>query len=72
VLLAERRLAQAGELRGRLVEDLCVPIDVGLGRRRRHQRHVVERRQEDAAIEGVEVDEAVELGVAARGGFAAR
>ena len=41
-----------------------VPVDVGLRGRRRHQRHVVERRQQDAAVERVQVQEALELGVA--------
>jgi hypothetical protein len=38
-----------------------VAIDVGLGRRRRHQRHHVERRHQDAAVEHVKVHQRVEL-----------
>jgi len=54
------------------VEDLRVPVDVGLGRVGRHQGHVVERRQQDATVERVEVDQPVEQRVAAGRGLAAR
>ena len=46
--------------RRRLGEDLRVPVDVRLGGRGRHQGHVVERRQQDAAVEDVEVQVALE------------
>ena len=46
-------------------------VDVGRGRGRRHQRHVVERRQQDAAVERVEVDEAIEPLVAGGRGLRA-
>ena len=59
------------ELRERCGEDLGVAVDVGLGRRRAHQRHVVERREQDAAVERVQVQEALELGVARGRGLAA-
>src|SRR6266540_5467392 len=55
----------------RLAEDLRVQVDIGLAGRRRHQRHVVKGRQQDPAVERVEMDEAVELGVPAGGGLAA-
>ena len=42
----------------------------GPRRRRRHQRHVVERREEHAAVERVQVHEALELEVARRRGLA--
>ena len=46
-------------------------VDVGLRRGGRHQRHVVERRQQDPAVERVEVDVAVERLVARGGGLRA-
>src|SRR4249919_332052 len=48
-----RRSSDARELVGHLGEDLGVPVDVVRGRGRRHQRHVVERRHQDAAIQQV-------------------
>ena len=42
-------------------------VDVGFGGGRRHERHVVERRQQDAAVQGPEVDQAIEQWVAAGG-----
>jgi len=38
---------------------------------RGHEGHVVERREEDAAVEGVEVEEAFEFEIGGSGGFAA-
>ena len=58
------RASGANQLADALGEDLRVAVHVGLGRRRAHQRHVVEGRQQDAAVERVEVHVAVELGVA--------
>src|SRR4051794_11020483 len=49
------------QLRECCVEHLAVPIDVRCGRRRTHQRHVVEGRHDDAAVERVEVQVVVEL-----------
>ena len=54
-----------------LREHLGVPVDVGLRGRRRHERHVVERRDEDAAVEHEEMQHVLELGVVQRGARAA-
>ena len=56
--------SDAGELEHGLAEHLGVPVDVGLGRRRRHERHVVERRQQDPAVQREEVHVALEREVA--------
>jgi hypothetical protein len=58
------RLVRRGQLPRRLVEHLGVAVDVGLGGGGRHQRHVVERRQQDPAVERVEVDQPVQRLVA--------
>ena len=55
----------------RLREHLGVAVDVGLRGRRRHQRHVVERRDEHAAVEHEEMQHVLELGVVQRGARAA-
>src|SRR5215213_6608406 len=48
-IVAGRGPGRSAEQRGeRLIERGCVAIDVGLGRDRGHQRHVVEGRHEDA------------------------
>ena len=60
---ARVRSASSEQLGERRVEDLAVPVDVGRRGRRAHQRHVVERRHDDAAVERVEVQVVVELGV---------
>ena len=44
-------------------EDFGVGVDVGFGGGRGHEGHVVEGREEDATVEGVEVEEALELEV---------
>ena len=44
-------------------EDLGVAVDVGRRALRAHQRHVVERRDQHAAVERVQVQVALELGV---------
>src|SRR5947209_1400194 len=54
------------QLLGSLVEGGGMQIHICFGRRRRHERHVVEGRQEDAAVECVEMDQPVELCVAPR------
>ncbi len=46
-------------------------VDVGFGGGGAHEGHVVERREEDAAVEGVEVEEALEFEIGQGGGFAA-
>src|SRR5437016_9671083 len=52
-------------------EDFRVGVDVGFGGGGAHEGHVVERRVEDAAVEGVEVEEAFEFEIGGSGGFAA-
>ena len=52
-------------------EDFGVGVDVGFGGGGGHEGHVVERREEDAAVEGVEVEEAFEFEIGGSGGFAA-
>ena len=46
-------------------------VDVGFGGGGRHEGHVVEGGEEDAAVEGVEVEEAFEFEIGGSGGFAA-
>src|SRR4029079_2333157 len=55
----------------RVAEGSGMVVHVGRGRRRAHEGHVVERRHQDAPVEGVEVKEALELVVAARRGLRA-
>src|SRR6266566_1551678 len=62
--------AHSCELLSCRVEDRRMEIYIRFGRRRRHERHVVERRQEDAAIQGIEMDQPVQLGVATGRGLA--
>src|SRR5258708_37749308 len=50
-------------------EDFGVGVDVGIGGGGRHEGHVGERWEEDAAGEGVEGEEAFELVVGGRGGL---
>lgn len=52
-------------------EDFCVQVDVGFGGGGAHESHVVEGGEEDAAVEGVEVEQAFELEVGGSGGLAA-
>src|SRR5258708_23203120 len=52
-------------------EDFGVGVDVGGGGGGRHESHVVEGSEEDAAVESVEVEEAFELEIGGSGGFAA-
>ena len=52
-------------------EDFRVGVDVGFGGGGGQEGHVVERREEDAAVEGVEVEEAFEFEIGGSGGFAA-
>src|SRR6266576_2870717 len=66
---AFRARSASGKLPSRLVEDRRMEIHISFGRRRRHERHVVEGRQEDAAVQRVEMDQPVELRVAPRGGL---
>ena len=61
-----RRLAHREERLDRLGEDLGVAVDVGCGRRRRHERHVVERGHQDPPVHRPEVEEPLELRVGVR------
>jgi hypothetical protein len=61
---AEGSAGSGDQLADSGAEDLGVPVHVLVGRRRAHQRHVVEGRQQDAPVERVQVHVAVELGVA--------
>ena len=51
-------------------EDFGVGVDVGFSGGGTRERHVVERSEEDAAVESVEVEEALELEVGGGSGFA--
>ena len=64
VLLGDEFACSGGEKFG-------VGVDVGFRGGRGHEGHVVEGRKEDAAVEGVEVEEAFEFEVGGSGGFAA-
>ena len=50
----------AGQIAEGLPERASMQINVGLGSRGRHQRHIVKRRQQNAAIERVEMQESLE------------
>src|SRR6266403_4578446 len=52
-------------------EDFGMGVDVGGGGGGGHEGHVVERGEEDATVEGVEVEEAFEFEIGGSGGFAA-
>ena len=52
-------------------EEFCVGVDVGGGGGRAHESHVMERGEKDAAVEGIEVEEAFEFEIGGSGGFAA-
>ena len=60
-----RRSASDQRIR-RLSEQLRVAIDIGGRGGRRHQRHVVERSDENAAIQQEQVDEGVERSILPR------
>src|SRR5216684_3299342 len=51
-------------------EDFGVDVDVDFGGGGRHEGHVVEGSEQDAAVESVEVEEALEFEVGGSGGFA--
>ena len=46
-------------------------VDVGFGGGGGHEGHVVKGSEEDAAVEGLEVEEALEFEIGGSGGFAA-
>ena len=52
-------------------EDFCVEVDVGFRGGGGHQGHVVERSEEDAAVQSVEMEEALEFEVGGGSGFGA-
>src|SRR5258708_39967748 len=52
-------------------EDFGVGVDVGFGGGGGHEGHVVEGGEEDAAVEGVEVEEALEFGIGGSSGLGA-
>src|SRR5467141_3367885 len=60
-----------GQFAGGGGEEIAVGVDVGFSGGGGHEGHVVERREEDAAVEGVEVEEAFEFEIGSSGGFAA-
>lgn len=62
---------ERGQFADRGSEDAGVEIDVRGGGGGRHERHVVERGEEDAAIERVEMHEALELEIGCGCGFSA-
>jgi hypothetical protein len=63
--------ARVEQLLDRRGEHLGVPVDLRVGGHRRHERHVVERREQDAAVEAVEVEEGVQVVVDGRRRLAA-
>ena len=60
-----------GEFTGGGGEVFCVQVDVGFAGGGTHQRHVVERREEHAAVERVEMEETLEFEIGGSSGFAA-
>src|SRR5665647_911908 len=68
---SKKMSSAAQELRDHGLEDAVVKVNVRWGRDRRHQRHVVERGQHDAAAQQVEVDVVLELAVGASCGLGA-
>src|SRR6202035_5987626 len=59
-----------GERLERRLEHRCVPVDLRLGGARAHQRHVVERSEQDATVERMEMQEAFELRIRRAQGLA--
>src|SRR5712691_5177144 len=51
-------------------EEFGVGVDVGFSGGGGHEGHVVEGGEEDAAVEGIEVEEALKFEIGGRGGFA--
>src|SRR5258706_580246 len=60
-----------GEFGGGGGEDFGVGVDIGFGGSGGHEGHVVKRREEAAAVEGVKVEETLEFEIGSSGGFAA-
>src|SRR5882762_8294992 len=64
-------LALGGEFAGGGGEDFGVRVDINGGGCGGHEGHVVEGSEEDAAVEGVEVEESLEFEIGGGSGFAA-
>src|SRR5216683_7287537 len=64
-------ILRRGEFSGGGGEKFGVGVDVGGGGGGGHEGHVVEGSEEDAAVEGVEMEEAFEFEIGGSGGFAA-
>ena len=47
-------------------ENLGLKVDISLGRIRAHEGHIVERREEDAAVQSIEVKEALQFEISER------
>ena len=60
-----------GEFAGGGGEDFGVGVDVGFSGGGGHEGHIVEGGEEDAAVEGVEVEKTLEFEIGGSGGFAA-
>src|SRR6266478_5770247 len=60
-----------GEFGGGGGEDFGVGVDIGFGGSGGHEGHVVERSEEDAAVEGAKVEETLEFEIGSSSGFAA-
>src|ERR1700751_6246732 len=63
------RCLDRSELANGGFKDASVEIDVGLGCVRRHERHIVEGREQNAAIERVEMHEALQIKIGRGSGF---
>ena len=68
----DRAPDQATQLGDDLGEDLGVEVDVGIGGGGCHERHVVERREQDAPVGQRQVQELLDVVVAGRGRLGAR
>src|SRR5215472_15127323 len=66
-----RQYLRSGELANGGFEDASVEIDVGVSGGGRHQRHIVERGEQNAAIQCVEMHVALETEIGRGSGFSA-
>src|ERR1039458_2840377 len=62
-LATGNRQLSSRQLLHRFSEDLGVMVHVVLLRLRRHQRHVMKRREQNAAVHGIQMHEALEFEV---------
>src|SRR5206468_11584920 len=53
--------SSSGQLVRSFGENLGLKVDISLGRIRAHEGHIVERREEDAAVQSIEVKEALQF-----------